>query len=525
MQFTIKKTITHVSVLSALLPTLPWLAPNAFAHERLVPVSKIDPTSAPKRGDYAYDTGTRVIRTGVTGECVTTTFWSVNTATQECHPGWFAEPLKPAPAAAEAPTAAPAAAAAQEQQYEAAQYSEPPDYEPPTYVEPDTTSAGIEPAAAAAAAAAAAGVAGVADFAGEGDAADMVPVPAADSFAAEEADDGVGEAVLFYDEDEGSVAEETILGTTVYGADDSGIEPDDGVVSRQYYGDDDTAVADDGIVSRQYYGEDDGAVADDGIVSRQVYEDSGAVADDGIVSRQVFEDSTAAADDGIVSRQLYEDSTAAADDGIVSHQVHEYTGASADDGIVARQFYDEDDGALADDGILGREEFAEDAQVAEEEDAGVPEPIAEDVGAEEAVAQAEQPAPQPVILPVTITLEAEPLFDFDRALVRSNERVKLDNLVDGLRGVDYDSIIVVGHADRIGTQRYNQRLSERRAGAVKAYLVKKGLGDERIQTEGRGEFEPASDADSCSGLHKRKLIDCLQPDRRVEVTVTGQKPR
>jgi OOP family OmpA-OmpF porin len=130
-----------------------------------------------------------------------------------------------------------------------------------------------------------------------------------------------------------------------------------------------------------------------------------------------------------------------------------------------------------------------------------------------------------VVLPVTITLEAEALFDFDRSLVRSNERVKLDNLVDGLRGVDYDTIIVVGHADRIGTKRYNQRLSERRATAVKAYLVNQGLGDERIQTEGRGEFEPATDAQACTGVHQRKLIDCLQPDRRVEVTVTGQKPR
>jgi OOP family OmpA-OmpF porin len=151
---------------------------------------------------------------------------------------------------------------------------------------------------------------------------------------------------------------------------------------------------------------------------------------------------------------------------------------------------------------------------------------AEEEPTEGAVAQVTEPEEtKPVVLPITITLDAEALFDFDRSLVRSDDRDKLDELVGGLQGVEYDTIIVVGHADRIGTQTYNQRLSERRAGAVKSYLVKKGVSDERIQTEGRGEFEPSSDPSTCEGLRKHKLIDCLQPDRRVEVTVTGQKPR
>jgi OOP family OmpA-OmpF porin len=123
---------------------------------------------------------------------------------------------------------------------------------------------------------------------------------------------------------------------------------------------------------------------------------------------------------------------------------------------------------------------------------------------------------------VTLTLGAEALFDFDRSRVRSGDRTKLDDLVDGLKGVDYENILIVGHADRIGTKTYNQRLSERRAGAVKTYLTKKGVDAKRIKTEGRGELEPTTDQATCKGLHKQKLIKCLQPDRRVEVTVTGQ---
>lgn len=126
---------------------------------------------------------------------------------------------------------------------------------------------------------------------------------------------------------------------------------------------------------------------------------------------------------------------------------------------------------------------------------------------------------------MTITLEAEALFDFDRSRVRSADQDRLDKLVSGLDGVNYDRILVVGHADRIGTETYNERLSLRRANAVKDYLVKKGVEAGRITTEGRGEFEPSTDPAVCKGMRKRKLIDCLQPDRRVEVTVTGQSQK
>jgi outer membrane protein OmpA-like peptidoglycan-associated protein len=507
MQFTIKKTITRVTVLSALLPTLPWLAADAFAHDREAPTSKLDPAKAPARGSYAYDSPGLVVRSGVTRECVATGTWSIDTATPQCHPSFFASPMKPEPRTAAAPPpAAPQDAAAANEQAEPA--SAPAAYEPANYVEPaaDAASAGAGAAAAAAAAVAAtaAGVAGVADFAGEGDDPDMLPVPPAENLA--DAGDDLMAAPIVYGFEDGAVA-------------------DDGIVSSQVYDDDAGTLADDGIVARQVFDDDSGAVADDGIVARQVFDDEGTVADDGILARQTFDDDGGIADDGILARQSFDDD------------------AVADDGILARQVYDDGAGAVADDGILGLEQFAEEEEAAgpamvEEADAGdagpdnligeptmfpdSPEPVAQ---AEEPAALAQAEPAKPVVLPVTITLGANALFDFDRSLVRTSDREKLDKLVDGLEGVNYDIIVVVGHADRIGTQTYNQRLSERRAKAVKAYLVKKGLGDERIQTEGRGKMEPVTDAKTCTGKHKKGLIECLQPDRRVEVTVTGQKPR
>jgi OOP family OmpA-OmpF porin len=108
-------------------------------------------------------------------------------------------------------------------------------------------------------------------------------------------------------------------------------------------------------------------------------------------------------------------------------------------------------------------------------------------------------------------------------VVRSDARAKLDEVLDGLNQVEYDTILVVGHADRIGTKAYNQALSQRRANSVRSYLAGKGVPADRIKTEGRGEFEPSTDPNACTGMRKQKLIDCLQPDRRVEVTVTGQR--
>jgi OOP family OmpA-OmpF porin len=152
--------------------------------------------------------------------------------------------------------------------------------------------------------------------------------------------------------------------------------------------------------------------------------------------------------------------------------------------------------------------------------------------AEESGAPAERVISEPTTYPdepvqqaaadVSVNFEAEPLFSFDRAVIRRDQRGALDEFVASLDGVEYDEIAAVGHADRLGTEEYNLRLSERRANAVKQYLVAKGVDSEKIRIEARGESESVT-ADSCASSRGKALISCLQPDRRVDVTVSGRK--
>jgi OOP family OmpA-OmpF porin len=79
---------------------------------------------------------------------------------------------------------------------------------------------------------------------------------------------------------------------------------------------------------------------------------------------------------------------------------------------------------------------------------------------------------------------------------------------------------IVGHADRIGPAQYNQRLSERRAAAVGAYLAAHGVDGSTIAVSGVGSAEPVTGS-QCKGVRGKGLIACLQPDRFAEVTVNG----
>ncbi len=132
-------------------------------------------------------------------------------------------------------------------------------------------------------------------------------------------------------------------------------------------------------------------------------------------------------------------------------------------------------------------------------------------------------APAPVTQKVTLAADA--LFDFDKAVLRSEGKAKLDELAAKVGGISLEVILAVGHADRIGSDKYNQALSEKRAAAVKQYLVSKGVEANRVYTEGKGEKQPVT-GDKCNKLGKdngknKKLVECLQPDRRVEVEVIG----
>lgn len=143
------------------------------------------------------------------------------------------------------------------------------------------------------------------------------------------------------------------------------------------------------------------------------------------------------------------------------------------------------------------------------------------------VAAAPVPAPIVVALapekpaPRKVSFSADALFAFDKATLKPEGTTDLDRFAQDLSGTTYETIYVVGHTDRIGSDKYNQRLSEQRAKAVKDYLVSKGIPADRVAVEGKGELQPATQLGDCTGPRSQKLINCLQPDRRVDIEVSG----
>ena len=147
------------------------------------------------------------------------------------------------------------------------------------------------------------------------------------------------------------------------------------------------------------------------------------------------------------------------------------------------------------------------------------------------VAQAPPPPPPPAPAPVMaperrrVSFSAESLFVFDRADVQPEGKAALDRFAAETRGTQFDVITVEGHTDRLGSPAYNQKLSTQRAEAVKSYLVSSGGFDAaKINAVGKGESTPVTQAADCKGNSPTpKLIACLQPDRRVEIEVTGTR--
>lgn len=131
------------------------------------------------------------------------------------------------------------------------------------------------------------------------------------------------------------------------------------------------------------------------------------------------------------------------------------------------------------------------------------------------------PAAKPAPKAKTLTITSTQLFAFNKSTLSSDARSRLDREVLG-RLDEFATIRfinVYGHTDRIGSAQYNQKLSERRANAVKAYLVSKGVAASKVETYGYGKTSPAK---SCPGNMSRKaLIDCLAPNRRVVVEAKG----
>ena len=132
--------------------------------------------------------------------------------------------------------------------------------------------------------------------------------------------------------------------------------------------------------------------------------------------------------------------------------------------------------------------------------------------------------PEPAkLLPQKINFSADALFDFNSFSLRPEGKSMLDDLVRVLQGAKYEVILAIGHADRIGSERYNQKLSVKRADTVKQYLVSKGIEPNRVYAEGKGKTQPLTKKSDCRMTNRKALIACLQPDRRVDVEVTGTK--
>jgi OOP family OmpA-OmpF porin len=133
-----------------------------------------------------------------------------------------------------------------------------------------------------------------------------------------------------------------------------------------------------------------------------------------------------------------------------------------------------------------------------------------------APAPAPAPAPVPVPAPVSqkVSYAADAFFDFDKAVLKPEGKTQLDDAVAKLAGTNLEVIIAVGHTDSVGTEEYNQKLSIRRAEAVKAYLITKNIEANRVYTEGKGELQPVADNKTAEGRAK---------NRRVEIEVVGNK--
>jgi OOP family OmpA-OmpF porin len=128
--------------------------------------------------------------------------------------------------------------------------------------------------------------------------------------------------------------------------------------------------------------------------------------------------------------------------------------------------------------------------------------------------RAAAPAAAPVAAATKVTYAADAFFDFDKAVVKPAGKTKLDDLVSKVKGINLEVIIAVGHTDSVGSDAYNQKLSVRRAEAVKAYLVSKGIEKNRIYTEGKGEKQPVASNVTNEGRAK---------NRRVENEVVGTR--
>ena len=115
--------------------------------------------------------------------------------------------------------------------------------------------------------------------------------------------------------------------------------------------------------------------------------------------------------------------------------------------------------------------------------------------------------PAPTSVRQSIVIQADALFDFDKSVVRPDGKKSIDEALAKLKGVDLEMVIATGHTDSVGTDAYNQKLSERRAAAVKDYLVSKGIPAAKVTTIGKGESQPVATNKTAEGRQKNRRVD------------------
>jgi outer membrane protein OmpA-like peptidoglycan-associated protein len=123
-----------------------------------------------------------------------------------------------------------------------------------------------------------------------------------------------------------------------------------------------------------------------------------------------------------------------------------------------------------------------------------------------------------------LSLSASGLFALSSKKIKPSGQQQLDEMVEHLKGMQYDNVLIVGHTDPTGPKAMNEKLSKQRAESVKQYLVSKGVDPSRIKTEGKGGAEPLAKAQNCDSLPRAEKIACYAPDRRVEIEVSGGAP-
>lgn len=175
---------------------------------------------------------------------------------------------------------------------------------------------------------------------------------------------------------------------------------------------------------------------------------------------------------------------------------------------------------------FGRAPVAAPRQMAAAMPVPVPEPLPMPAPV---VAPAPAPAPAATVMQPPalrrVSFSAESLFGFGKSSISPSGGAALDTFARDLAGTQFDTISVEGHTDRLGSEAFNQKLSQQRADAVKNYLVESGrIAANRITATGKGESAPVTQTADCKGSRETpRLVSCLQPDRRVVVEVVGTR--